>query len=84
MIARIYSVKDELSNKFHNPVFVPDGETCEDQAKRLFRSQVMNTTLWKDNPSDFSLWCLGALDDTSGAISGELTKITDGRSVQNG
>ena len=84
MIAMMYSVKDELTGKFHNPMFLPNSDVVEDEIKRLFRTQVNNTTLWKENPEDFSLWCLGSFDDTTGVHTSEATKICDGRSVLNG
>ena len=83
MIANIYSVKDELTDKFHNPIFIPDSNTSESEATRIFRSQMKNTQLWRDNPSDFSLHYLGAIDDSNGVIKSEIKKIIDGRAVLN-
>lgn len=84
MIAAIFSVKDELTGKFHNPIFLPESDHLEDEVKRLFKSQVNNTTLWRENPEDFSLWRIGSLDDTNGYIAGEMQLICNGRSVNNG
>ena len=84
MIASIYSVKDELSGKFHNPMFIATSETAEEEMKRIFRTHVNNTPIWKENPSDFSLWYIGAMDDSTAEIRSELKKICDGRSVING
>lgn len=82
-ISRIYSVKDELSGKFLNPFFLGDSETTEDEAIRIFRNNINNISLWKDNATDFSLYQIGAMDDTTGSIAGEATKIIGGRAVLN-
>lgn len=82
MIARIYSVKDELSGRFHNPMFLGDSPSTEAEAIRIFKTQLENTTVWKANPEDFSLFQIGAMDDTTGLITTELTKITGGRAVE--
>lgn len=84
MKAIIYSVKDELQNKFHNPVFIPDGENVDDEAIRIFKYQVNNTGIWKDNPNDFALYRIGIMDDTTAVIVSDVKKICDGRSVVNG
>lgn len=84
MMAIIYAVRDELQKKYHNPIFIPDSDTAKAQAIRLFKSQIENTTIWRENPADFSLWTLGAIDDGTGTIVSNVEKITDGRSVLNG
>ena len=55
----------------------------EDLAKRQFKSQINNIQLWKDNPSDFSLWRLGKFNDETGEILYKPEKIVGGRSVLN-
>lgn len=75
----LFSVKDELTSHFLAPVMMLN----EDEAKRQFKSQVNNIQLWKDNPSDFSLYKLGSFDEESGEILYKPEKIIGGRSVLN-
>lgn len=77
----MYSVKDELTGKFMNPMFVEQGDFSKPQAIRQFKSNVNNIPLWKDNPNDYSLYLVGSFDDESGAESSVIEKITSGRSV---
>ena len=77
MILDFYSVKDELSNRFLAPVLM----MSEDEAKRQFKSQINHIEIWKDNPSDFSLYCLGSFNEETGQLIGSPTKIVGGRSV---
>lgn len=81
MIALIYSVKDKMTNKFHNPMFICDHEHVEEEATRIFKMQINENPLWRNNPEDFDLYMLGALDDESGTLKNEVKKIADGRSV---
>lgn len=80
----MYSVKDELTNKFMNPMFIEDGEDSERVAIRQFKSNVNNIQLWKDNPNDYSLYLVGTFDDEIGAAATPLTKVISGRSVIDG
>lgn len=75
----LFSVKDELTSHFLAPVMMLN----EDEAKRQFKSQVNNIQLWKDNPSDFSLYKLGSFDEDTGEILYKPEKIIGGRSVLN-
>lgn len=75
----LFSVKDELTSHFLAPVMMMN----EDEAKRQFKSQVNNIQLWKDNPSDFSLYKLGSFDEDTGEILYKPEKIIGGRSVLN-
>lgn len=80
MTANIYTVKDELTNTFLNPAVIKS----DDEAKRLFKYQVNNTPIWKDNPEDYSLYKVGTFDDNTGTIIGTTPeKLTGGRSVKN-
>lgn len=80
MTANIYTVKDELTNTFLNPAVIKS----DDEAKRLFKYQVNNTPIWKDNPEDYSLYKVGTFDDSTGTIIGITPeKLTGGRSVKN-
>lgn len=77
--AKIYSVKDELTQTFLQPVFVEK----EDEILRIFTYQINNTPIWKDNASDFSLYYLGTFDSESGTIKGDIPKkVISGHSVR--
>ena len=77
MILEFYAVKDELSNRFLAPVLM----NSEAEAKRQFKSQINNIQIWKDNPSDFSLYCLGSFNEETGQLIGSPVKLVGGRSV---
>lgn len=79
----MYSVKDELTGKFMNPMFIERTDIAENEAIRQFRSNVNNIKLWKDNPNDFSLYLVGLFDDNSGASAMAISKVISGRSVVN-
>lgn len=81
---RMYSVKDELTGKFMQPMYVDETEDialCDQLAIRQFKTQVNNIQLWKDNSNDYSLFFVGRFDDEGGAEAVALEKITSGRSV---
>ena len=80
MILEFYAVKDELANRFLSPVLMSN----ENEAKRQFKSQVNNIQIWKDNPSDFSLYCLGSFNEETGEIWYKPEKIIGGRSLIDG
>lgn len=80
---KMYSVKDELTQKYMNPLFVEETEMADQLAERQFKSQLNNIQLWKDNPNDYSLYCVGIFDDEAGAEATPITKICSGRSVLN-
>lgn len=81
---RMYSVKDELTGKLMNPMYVEeteDKELADKLAERQFRSNMNEIKLWKDNPNDYSLYMVGMFDDETGAEATAITKIIGGRSV---
>ena len=80
---KMYSVKDELTGKFLNPLFIEQGEMADQLAQRQFKSQLNNIELWKDNPNDYSLYCVGIFSDQTGAEATPIDKICSGRSVLN-
>lgn len=80
----MYSVKDEMTGKFMNPMFVEQEEGADNLAIRQFKSNLNNIPLWKDNPNDFSLYLVGMFSDEEGAMVTPIKKITGGRSVVNG
>lgn len=74
----IYSVKDELTGKFMQPIFI---ET-DPEAIRWFKYVLNKTDLWKENAAMYSLYRLGKFNDKYGVseeISNEL--IQGGLSV---
>lgn len=84
MIFKMYSVKDELTGKLMNPMFVEDNELADSLAIREFKTNMNRISLWKENPNDYSLYLVGKFNDESGAESTALDKIASGRSVLNG
>lgn len=81
MIFVMYSVKDELTNKLMNPMFVEENENCDEVAKRNFKTNLNNIQLWKSNPADYALYKVGKFDDDKGSIEIEKELICSGRSV---
>lgn len=81
---KMYAVKDELTGKFMQPMFIENTEESAKLAIRQFASNVNNIKLWKDNPNDFSLYLVGVFDDELGAKSSYLEKVVSGRSVIDG
>ena len=80
MTANIYTVKDEMTGTFLNPNIIKTDE----EALRIFKYQINNTPIWKDNPEDFSLYKVGNFDDETGTIVGTIPeKLIGGRSVKN-
>lgn len=77
MTYEMYSVKDELTNRFNAPIMMLN----DDEAKRAFKSQVNNIQIWKDNPSDFSLYKVGTFCEETGEIIYKPEKLAGGRSV---
>ena len=84
MIFNMYSVRDIMTNKYMNPMFVEQEENADLMAIRQFKSNVNNIKLWKDNPNDFELWKVGIFDDESGANACVCEKIISGRSCIDG
>ena len=77
----MYAVRDELTGKYMQPMFVESNEYSNRIAIRQFKSNVNNIKLWKDNPNDYSLYLVGMFDDEEGAEAAVLEKIISGRSV---
>lgn len=77
MVLKFFAVKDELANRFLAPTLM----NSEAEAKRQFKSQINNIQMWKDNPSDFSLFALGEFNDETGELISKVEKLAGGRSV---
>lgn len=78
MILEFYAVKDELAGKFLSPTLM----NSEPEAKRQFKAQINNIDIWKDNPSDFSLFRLGTFNTETGELTSNIEKLVGGRSVK--
>ena len=74
----IVAVKDELTNTFLQPTF---GENM-DALQRIFSTQINSLPIWKDNPTDFSLYMLGHFDAETGEIIPDIQKLVSGHSVR--
>ena len=74
MIKHLFSVRDDISEVYNDPIF----EANESFAKRRF--QIMMRTLPEGVfPGEFSLWHVGLFDDHSGLIEkSEPTMIMRG------
>lgn len=73
----IYTVKDELANSFLGlSLFASEAE-----ATRQFKDHINGIDLWRNNASDFSLYRNGFLDNETGEITPDNTKIVSGHSV---
>lgn len=81
MLFKMYAVKDEMTGKFMQPMFIESDETSDNIATRQFKSNLNNIPLWKDNPNDFSLYLVGVFNDEAGAQATPINKIVSGRSV---
>lgn len=79
----MYAVKDEMTGKFMNPMFVEDNELADNLAIRDFKTNVNKIELWKQNANDFSLYKVGIYDDENGAEACVIDKVASGRSVLN-
>lgn len=73
----IYSVKDNLTNKFLTPMFIKSDE----EAIRIFDHMINTTPIWKSNPSHFDLWYIGQLDDETGIVDVTKKMIQGGTAV---
>lgn len=58
----IYAIKDRLTGRFMQPIFIETKEAAE----RWFKGVVQKTEIFKDNPQDYELYYLGLFDDTFG------------------
>lgn len=81
MIFNMYAVKDAMTGKFLNPMFVEKSEIADKDATRAFKSNLNNIKLWKDNPNDFDLYRVGSFDDEAGAAATTIELVASGRSV---
>lgn len=62
----IYSVRDELTGKFMQPIFIK----TEEEAIRWFKYVLNTTDMWKYNASMYSLYNLGTFNEGTGNVIG--------------
>ena len=77
MLFTVYSIKDDLRNMFHTPVYFKS----EAEGARYFKTSINNNDDLKYNSSDFSWWKLGTFDDETGIYTSDIEKEINGRSV---
>ena len=70
----VVAVKDELTQTYLQPTF---GDNM-DAIKRIFTTQVRTLPIWKDNPTDFSLYLLGYFNQETGELISKIEKIASG------
>lgn len=70
----MYSVKDELTGKFLQPIYHENDE-C---ALRWFKYVVNNTDMWKYNASMYSLYKIGTFNDVEGLVDYQMPEMVSG------
>ena len=70
----IFTVKDELTGVFHQPIFI---ET-EEEATRWFKYVLNNTEMWKYNAAMYSLYKLGTFNDKEGLSDNNIAEMICG------
>lgn len=78
-----FAIRDNLANAFMTPVLFDN----ENMAIRWFtgvvNSKEQNEVIY-NNPGDFELWKIGAYDNITGNLIGNLDKLATGLSVKKG
>lgn len=78
-----FAIRDNLANAFMTPVLFDN----ENMAIRWFtgvvNSREQNEVIY-NNPGDFELWKIGAYDNITGNLIGNLDKLATGLSVKKG
>lgn len=74
MLFKIFAIKDKLTERFMQPFYMKN----EDEAKRLFATNLKKIDIWGDNPEQFSLWSLGEFSEEKGIIDMTPTEICKG------
>lgn len=70
----VVAVKDELTQAYLQPTF---GQSI-DELKRIFQTQIKTVPIWRENPSDFSLYLLGTFNQETGVFISCIEKIMSG------
>lgn len=75
----IYAIRDELQDKFKQPMFFSRPE----EAARTFSFMINEDKFMKSNASDFGLYHVGFYDDENGMIESIMpTKEIGGSSIK--
>lgn len=78
-----FAIRDNLANAFMTPILFDN----ENMAIRWFtgvvNSKEQNEVIY-NNPGDFELWKIGAYDNVTGNLIGNLDKLATGLSVKKG
>lgn len=74
---RVYGVKDELTNRFMQPIYCQNDK----EAERWFYTQVNEISLWRSNAADYSLYVLGTFNEGNGIFSSNVEKLQNGSAV---
>ena len=70
----VYSVKDELTGKFLQPIFMEDDPV----AIRWFKYVLNKTDMWKTNAAMYSLYKLGTFNDVQGLADYNVAELVAG------
>lgn len=76
----IYAVKDELTNKFMQPIFI----NSDKEAKRWFKYVLNDNKIWQSNAEEFSFYKIGSFNEKTGLIMPEVNPVlvTGGKAVK--
>lgn len=78
-----YAIRDNLANAFMTPVLFDNENVALRWFTDVVNSKEENQVIY-NNPQDFELWKLGAYDNISGNLVGNLDKLATGLSVKKG
>lgn len=78
-----YAIRDNLANSFLTPVLFDNENVALRWFTDVVNSKEENQVIY-NNPGDFELWKLGAYDNITGNIVGNLDKLATGLSVKKG
>lgn len=70
----VYAVKDELTGKFLQPIFMENDEV----ALRWFKYVINNTEMWKYNAAMYSLYNIGTFNDVEGLADYNVNEMVAG------
>lgn len=75
MIFKVIAIKDEVTGRYMQPMYVEKRDDENRAAKRLFNEVINNTDLIKNNPNDYTMYLIAEYDDTKGFTSTLEEKI---------
>ena len=71
------SIKDKVTGEFLSPIYVHNQE----EAARVFKYQLENTDIWKDNKDQFELYTLAILDTNTGNLISVIADNLTGEQI---